>query len=195
MFDSLLVFENYPIDRMVAAKGARLGITDLRVIDATNFPVTLIVTPGDMMELKLLHNRARLSDAEADRLLRSLSCILTGMAADCERPLRDLPLVDAAEHARLIDDGKGPDRDWRRSELLHRLVEEQAGRTPEATAVRFSGQDLSYRELDCRANQLAICCAGMGSVPIAWSELRCTDQSRWWSASSESSRRAAPMFR
>ena len=142
LFDSLLVFENYPIDRMVAAKGARLGITDLRVIDATNFPVTLIVTPGDMMELKLLHNRARLSDAEADRLLRSLSCILTGMAADCERPLRDLPLVDAAEHARLIDDGKGPDRDWRRSELLHRLVEEQAGRTPEATAVRFSGQDL-----------------------------------------------------
>jgi non-ribosomal peptide synthetase component F len=63
--------------------------------------------------------------------------------------------VDTAEHARLIDDGKGPDRDWRRSELLHRLVEEQAGRTPEATAVRFSGQDLSYRELDCRANQLA----------------------------------------
>jgi hypothetical protein len=87
LFDSLLVFENYPIDRMVAATGARLGITDLRVIDATNFPVTLIVTPGDTMELKLLHDCARLSGAEADRLLQSLSCILAGMAADCERPL------------------------------------------------------------------------------------------------------------
>jgi len=155
LFDSLLVFENYPIDRMVAATGARLGITDLRVIDATNFPVTLIVTPGDTMELKLLHDRARLSGAEADRLLQSLSCILAGMAADCERPLCDLPLVDVPERGRLIDHGKGPDRDWGRSELLHRLVEEQAARTPAAIAVRFSGQDLSYRELDCRANQLA----------------------------------------
>jgi hypothetical protein len=67
LFDSLLVFENYPIDRMVAAKGARLGICDLRD-RRDEFSVTLIVTPGDMMELKLLHNRARLSDAEADRL-------------------------------------------------------------------------------------------------------------------------------
>jgi amino acid adenylation domain-containing protein len=155
LFDSLLVFENYPIDRMIAKTGARLGISDVRAIDATSFPLTLIVTPGDALELKLLHDATRLSKAEADRLMRILTCVLSGIAADCQRKLSDLPLIDAQERSWLLEAGAGAVRQWGRTELLHRLVEEQAGRSPDAVAVRFAGRDLTFRELDRRANQLA----------------------------------------
>jgi amino acid adenylation domain-containing protein len=155
LFESLVVFENYPIDRMVAKTGARLGFSDVRVTDATSFSLTLIATPGDTLELKLLHDACRLAEPEADRLLRNLSGLLSGIAADCDRRLADLPLVDAQERDLLLDAGRGPVREWGRPELLHRLVEEQAGRDPDVIAVRFAGHDLTFRELDRRANQLA----------------------------------------
>jgi len=165
LFDSLVVFENYPIDRAVAATGARLGITDLRVVDGTNFPLTLIVTPNDTLELKLLHNCSQLSVPEADRLLQTLAYLLSGIAADCERRLSDLPLIEAHDRDSLLADGQGPARDWGRSALLHRLVEEQAARSPDAVAVRFAGRDFTFRELDCRTNQLAHLLRQLGVGP------------------------------
>jgi amino acid adenylation domain-containing protein len=155
LFDSLVVFENYPIDRVVADTGGRLGIFDARAIDATSFALTLIATPGPTLELKLLHDAAGLSVPEADRLLRSLTCLLSGMAVDCTRKVSELPLVDAQERAWLLATGHGRVRKWRRSELLHDLVEEQAARSPDAIAVRFAGADLTFRELVIRTNQLA----------------------------------------
>jgi amino acid adenylation domain-containing protein len=155
LFDSLVVFENYPIDRVVADTGGRLGIFDARAIDATSFALTLIATPGQTLELKLLHDAAGLSVPEADRLLRSLTCLLSGMAVDCTRKVSELPLVDAQERAWLLAAGQGRVREWRRSELLHDLVEEQAARSPDAIAVRFAGADLTFRELVMRTNQLA----------------------------------------
>ncbi len=155
LFDSLVVFENYPIDRMVANTGQRLRISDVHSIDATSFPLTLIATPGDTMELKLLYDAARLRQAEADRLLQTLTCLLSGIAADCERTLSDLPLVDAQERDWMLEAGTGPAREWGRPELLHRLVEEQVADGPDAIAVLFADCALTYRELDNRANQLA----------------------------------------
>jgi amino acid adenylation domain-containing protein len=155
LFDSLVVLENYPVDRVVAETGGRLGIFDARAIDATSFALTLIATPGETLELKLLHDAAGLSVPEADRLVRSLTCLLSSMTVDCTRKVSELPLVDAHERAWLLAAGQGSVREWRRSELLHDLVEEQAARSPDAIAVRFAGADLTFRELVMRTNQLA----------------------------------------
>jgi amino acid adenylation domain-containing protein len=155
LFENLVVFENYPIDHMIAKFGTRLGFSDVRVIDATSFSLTLIATPGDRLELKLLHDSSRQSEPEADRMLQNLSCLLSGIAADCDRRLSDLPLVDAQEEELLLKAGTGPVREWGRRELLHRLIEEQAQRNPDVIAVRFAGHDLTFLELDRRANQLA----------------------------------------
>jgi amino acid adenylation domain-containing protein len=155
LFDSLVVIENYPMDRVVAAAAARLGISDLRTIEATSFPLTLIATPGETLELKLLHDDGRLSGPDADRLLQTLACLISGVAGDCGRALSGLPLVAADERDWLLAAGRGADREWRRPELLHRLVEEQVARDPDTIAVRYHGRDLTFRELDGRANQLA----------------------------------------
>src|SRR4029077_3122292 len=143
------------VDRVVAETGGRLGIFDARAIDATRFALTLIATPGETLELKLLHDAAGLSVPEADRFLRSLTCLLSSMTVDCTRKVSELPLVDAHERAWLLAAGQGSVREWRRSELLHDLVEEQAARSPDAIAVRFAGADLTFRELVMRTNQLA----------------------------------------
>ena len=60
---------------------------------------------------------------------------------------------------------QGPRRDWPGPESLHELIEEQAGRTPDRTAVRFDGEALTYRELMDRTARLAGHLRRMGVEP------------------------------
>ncbi|HEX6901809.1 MAG TPA: non-ribosomal peptide synthase/polyketide synthase, partial [Thermoanaerobaculia bacterium] len=93
--------------------------------------------------------------ATIDRMAEHFKVLVGGIAADPTRALSALPLLDAAERRQLLEE-------WSRGELadpgrrlLHEMVEEQAARRPDAPAIVFEGGELTYTELDRRANRLA----------------------------------------
>ncbi|MGH7834655.1 MAG: amino acid adenylation domain-containing protein [Candidatus Binatia bacterium] len=89
------------------------------------------------------------------RMLEHFCLLLEGVAADPNRQLSDLPLLTQAERNRLLVEWNDTDRDLPNNESIHNLFESQAERTPEAVAVVFEDQELTYRELNGQANQLA----------------------------------------
>ena len=100
------------------------------------------------------------------RLLGHLEVLLEAAVADPERAVSLLPLVTEAELALL--------EKWNRTAVaypldvcLHQLFEEQVERSPDADAIVFEGESMSYRELDRRANQLAHRLVGLGVGPDA----------------------------
>ncbi|HSF43553.1 MAG TPA: amino acid adenylation domain-containing protein [Thermoanaerobaculia bacterium] len=90
----------------------------------------------------------------AVRLTRNLEVFLTAAAADPARPLADLPLLTEGEREQVV-------RTWNASRAVrgeipvHRMFAERAAAAPEATAVVFRGERLSYGDLDRRAGQLS----------------------------------------
>ncbi len=66
-----------------------------------------------------------------------------------------LPLLSEVEQRQLLEEWNATTRDYPRNVCLHQLIEAQVQRTPEAVAVVFEDQELTYRELNARANQLA----------------------------------------
>src|SRR5438067_13885555 len=80
--------------------------------------------------------------------------VLQDMLADPDDRSR-LPLVTNAERERLLFEWNDTYAEYPRDRCVHELFEEQAGRTPDTTAVVFENQELSYRELNSRSNQLA----------------------------------------
>ncbi|HEX4494362.1 MAG TPA: non-ribosomal peptide synthase/polyketide synthase [Thermoanaerobaculia bacterium] len=93
--------------------------------------------------------------ATIDRLLGHLGTLFAGIAAGPESPLSDLPLLTAREREQALvawNRTQGPAAAG--SGLLER-IEEQVERTPDAVAVDFGGERLSYRELNAWANRLA----------------------------------------
>lgn len=88
-------------------------------------------------------------------ILGHLQTWLEGVVANPRQRLSELPLLAEAERHQLLVAWNDTRVDRPGDSSLHRLIEAQVERTPDAVAVVFEGQQLSYRELDRRANQLA----------------------------------------
>ncbi|HZF09879.1 MAG TPA: non-ribosomal peptide synthase/polyketide synthase [Thermoanaerobaculia bacterium] len=111
-----------------------------------------------------LFNRDLFDGVTVERFLAHFAILLAGALADPQRPLSELPLLSAPERQQL--------RSWNdtavafpRERCLHELIEEQVERTPEAAAVCFDEEVLSYRELDARAGRLARRLRSLGVGP------------------------------
>ncbi len=94
--------------------------------------------------------------ATVARLAGQLEQLLAGVAADQDRRLAELPiLTPAARHQHLVE-WRGVQTPYPRAGTVHRLFAAQAAASPDAVAVEHGGRQLSYRELDRRAEALAV---------------------------------------
>ncbi len=135
-------------------------------IDFTKFDIRLDVTEIDgRLILDWDTNADILEPATIERWSRHYLTLVQAIVADPHQSLADLPLLTPAERERLLVEWNrtGADYDYNRS--IHRLFEAQAARTPTAVAVIFEGEELTYHQLDCRANQLAHYLQGQGVGP------------------------------
>jgi amino acid adenylation domain-containing protein len=89
------------------------------------------------------------------RLLGHLQTLLIGIVANPQQRLSDLPLLTANEQHQLLVEWNNTQTDYPQYLCIHQLFEAQVGKTPDAIAVVFENQYLTYQELNCKANQLA----------------------------------------
>lgn len=93
--------------------------------------------------------------ATVERLARHWRNLLEAVVAEPRRRLGDLPLLDAEERATLLQRSRLPASEYPAGQGVHRLFEAQAGLTPDAPALLFGEERLSYAELNALANRLA----------------------------------------
>jgi amino acid adenylation domain-containing protein len=115
----------------------------------------------------LLYASELFEAATMERLAWRYLRLLAAVAAEPDLPLSRLPLLDEEERRTLLVDWNGAVTDYPRDGTLHGLFVEHARRTPQAEALRFRDERLSYRELDERSNRLARRLLGLGVVPGA----------------------------
>jgi amino acid adenylation domain-containing protein/non-ribosomal peptide synthase protein (TIGR01720 family) len=107
------------------------------------------------LRLDLVYNSSLFAPETARRWLRHYRALVESIAADPHSALDGLALLDAHEERRLLVDWNTTARPFPRNATLTQLFEEQAARTPASPALRFGPVELSYAQLNQRANQLA----------------------------------------
>ncbi|MCM3804718.1 non-ribosomal peptide synthase/polyketide synthase [Streptomyces sp. DR7-3] len=164
LFDSLVVFENYPINSAAAAEHG-LRVRDLRALEATNYALTVVVSPGSELSVELGYDPRLFEDSTAEALADRLTHLLNTLAvADDDLPLDRIDVLPAAERHRLLVAWNDTARPVEQATWAE-LVEAAADRDPDATAVDSPGLRLTYAELDGRANRLAHHLIGQGVGP------------------------------
>ncbi len=105
--------------------------------------------------LECQYNADLFAEETIRRWLSAYEELLEGFARDAEASLGALSCLPEGERARVLYEWNATFADFPRDQPLHRLLEEQARRTPERVAVVCGDDSLSYRELDERANRLS----------------------------------------
>jgi amino acid adenylation domain-containing protein/non-ribosomal peptide synthase protein (TIGR01720 family) len=170
LFDTLLVFENYPAGAVSTADAEGLKLTALTVTDATHYPVTLAVEPGELMRLSLGYDGGQVTEAVASTLLERLRQLLVEAPARAGVTLRQLGAASGVTAPASPSAPRPPGRARRGHEELRRpttamAVARQARRTPDRVAVAADERRLTFRELDEAASRLAGYLTGLGAAP------------------------------
>ncbi len=92
LFESLLVFENYPVDASLAQGDRGLAFSEMRAVEWLAYPLTVVASLRRGLTLRVGYDRRRFDDAAVERLLGHLTMLLAGLTADPGRAIGDLPL-------------------------------------------------------------------------------------------------------
>ena len=159
LFSALLNYRHNDLagaDNIVQTMEQMPGVQFLSEQERTNYPLTLsvedfshsfglttqVVTPFD-------------SDRVCGYMEQALESLAQTLERSLHRPVRQLNILPASERTLLLKTWNATDASSPDHLCIHHLFEEQVARSPEATALIFEGEALSYGELNARANRLA----------------------------------------
>ena len=156
LFDSILVFENYPVsDALQQTAPPGLVFGGLHTQEQTHYPLTLVVNLGQTLSMRFSYARQSLSEADVVQLSAHLQHLLQALIRDPQAAIGELALLDQPAQRQVLRDWNDTAADFPSEQCIHTLIETQVLATPDAPALIFAEQQLSYTQLNARANQLA----------------------------------------
>ena len=164
---SALVTATFNLDRSTVPKMFELE-TDLlyQPISFAKFELSLnVIEIDDELVLNCDYNKDLFDAATIERMLGHFQTILTAIVANPQQHLQELPMLTKAERHQLLVEWNDTFANYPQDKCIHQLFEEQVQRTPDAVAVVFEDQQLTYSELNARANKLAHYLQSLGTKP------------------------------
>ncbi|KGV00694.1 D-alanine--poly(phosphoribitol) ligase, subunit 1 [Burkholderia pseudomallei MSHR4377] len=155
LFQVMFVWQNMPAGELTIP-----GLTIRAVetpLQTAQFELTLsLQEAGDDIVGHLNYASALFDESTVRRYVTYWCRLLEGMTAGAaDQTIVGLPLLDEAERKQVVYAWNATERDYPIEQCIHQLFEAQVDRKPEAIALTFDGQRLSYAELNARANRLA----------------------------------------
>jgi amino acid adenylation domain-containing protein len=117
--------------------------------------LTLTVGEADLLTLELLYPASRFDAATAERMLGHVETLLLSMSQAPDLPLAKLEMLSAEERQRILFAWNATERPFPDTACLHALFERRARDAPDAVAIVVDGAEITYRELNERANRVA----------------------------------------
>ncbi|MEU6577527.1 amino acid adenylation domain-containing protein [Streptomyces sp. NPDC046805] len=169
LFDTLVVFENYPLDAE-ALRTAQRGLPGLTVAgfdgtDAAHYPLTLTIAPGgDTLRITFGFRPALLDHAEVVRTVARMRRLLTVMADGLDRRADTVPVLLEGERETLLALGRGAELLGDKGEMsVPDAFARRAEGHPDAMAVTGAGEQVTYRQLHDLSAELAGALTGTGT--------------------------------
>ncbi|MEO7768162.1 MAG: amino acid adenylation domain-containing protein, partial [Ferruginibacter sp.] len=130
LFDTLMVFENYPVSKVIASKRWSLNVENLRVNDQTNYPLSILITSAQEISVHFSFNASLLTDECIDMIRHHFENTLLQMVANPGVRLNEINILTAAEEHQLLVEFNDTKTDYPADQSCIGLFEQQAEKTP-----------------------------------------------------------------
>jgi aspartate racemase len=154
IFQAMFVLQNEPMPSLEFAgiKSSHVQVDNV----TTNFDLTLDIVERDGQYLIKFESNADLfEEATIERMMGHLETLLAGIIANPQQTISELPMLTDDQRRQLLVEWTNTSTDYPANKCVHELFDDQVERAPEAIAVTFDDEQLTYAELSRRANRLA----------------------------------------
>jgi tyrocidine synthetase-3 len=157
LFNHIFIFENYPMDATMFQNAEDVGfeILDMQLSEQTNYDFNIMVIPGEQLTIKFMFNHLVYEQEMVSQLKEHVRHAIWGIVSHPEKDIEDIEIVTEQEKRKLLVEFNNTQLSYPKEKLLHQLFEEQVEERPDSTALVFGEQELTYKELNEKANQLA----------------------------------------
>ncbi|MEG4288204.1 amino acid adenylation domain-containing protein [Microcoleus sp. C2C3] len=164
LFQVMFVLQNTPPGKLELSG---LSITPLEVENPTaKYDLTLLMTETEQgLTASLEYNSDLFDRATITRMAGHFVTLLEGIVANPQQRVSELPLLTVPEQHQLLVEWNNTQAEYPLDKCIHQLFEEQVEQTPDAVAVVFADQQLTYRELNNQANKTAHYLQTLGVKP------------------------------
>ena len=164
IFQVMLALQNAP------GEALRVGGLEFEAMGveqrSAKFDLTMVlIESAQGMSGVLEYNTDLFDRGTMERMARHWERLLEGVVKEAGMRIGELEILSKEERRQILEEWNGSVVEYPKEKCVHELFEEQAGRTPDAIALVFEGQQLTYGELNNRSNQLAWHLRRMGVGP------------------------------
>ncbi|MES2316843.1 MAG: amino acid adenylation domain-containing protein [Pseudomonadota bacterium] len=155
LFDSLVVFENYPLDAALEEdQKAEVHMEALGSFIANGYGITLNVNSGPSTRISCCYSGKMLDGGTARALLGHLKTVLLAMAGGAAS-IDAVCLLEGEERQRMLVEWNATERAWPDQRPVHAQFEDSAAAHGAAIALRHGSISMTYEQLNAKANRLA----------------------------------------
>ncbi|WP_460146266.1 amino acid adenylation domain-containing protein [Pseudomonas sp. H3_H08] len=155
LFDSILVFENAPIDEQILEGGFQFSLEGMDHSVHTHYGLTVVILPGEQLGIRVSYDRERFAAATVQRLLGHITSLVRSMLAAPDAPLASFELLAADERQQLLGEWALNPHDFPLDQSYAELFAVQVAQRGDQVAAICAGESLTYAELDLRSTRLA----------------------------------------
>ncbi len=155
LFESIVIFENYPVDQSMNQQKSSLEFFDVQSFERTNYPITVVAAARDVLVLELAYEAKLFSPQIIEQMLAQMKGMLEHTAADPQIPLGTLPLLSPDEIKKMTVEWNQVKSDFPQDICVHQLLEQQVEKYPQATALQFGDEKMTYEAFNRNVNQMA----------------------------------------
>ncbi len=155
LFDSIVVFENYPVDESLSKADTSISFSDISTFERTNYPLTVVAAAREKVFLEISYQSEKIDPRAMEALMDHLENILVRIAEQPQMPVRHLSLLNEKEYRKTVYDLNDSNDAGGEPFFVHKAIEKLARKIPDAPAIIHEDRELSFTELNTRANRLA----------------------------------------
>ncbi|WP_051569069.1 non-ribosomal peptide synthase/polyketide synthase [Alkaliphilus transvaalensis] len=156
LIDSIMVFQNYPINTTeINNKENSFEIIGLKGVEHTNYNFNIIIIHQDVITIKFAYNENKYLKENVEKISSHFESILKSITEIEEIKIKDIELVSAEEKHQIVEVFNDTAADYPRDKTIQQLFEEQVEKTPNNVALVFRTKELTYKALNEKSNQLA----------------------------------------
>jgi amino acid adenylation domain-containing protein len=164
LFQVMFILQNAPLGELALSGITLSELPQENTIAKFDLTLSMSETPDGLVGA-WEYNTDLFDRATIERMAGHFENLLSAIVENPQQLVSEIPLLSAAERQQLLVEWNDTATDYPRDKCIHQLFEEQVEQTPDAVAVVFEDEQLTYQQLNHRANQLAHHLQGLGVEP------------------------------